>query len=136
LRFSGLILENVLMGFLSSSCRETAKNVIQKNIEGEKRQENGFVFLICFGKKFSTWTSAKNILVVFFELPLLRNPKKNRTKKKKKGTHLPHSAAISQIYAASSLSFSFQLSAFFSSAPLGPWPWRARARLPPFLLYL
>jgi hypothetical protein len=40
-RFSGLILENVLMVFLGSSCRETAKNAIKK-IRWEKTTEKGF----------------------------------------------------------------------------------------------
>jgi hypothetical protein len=29
--FSGLVLENIVMVFLGSSCRETAKNAIKKN---------------------------------------------------------------------------------------------------------
>jgi hypothetical protein len=45
LRFSGLILENILMVFLGSSCRETA------------------------GKKFLTWTSPKKQFVVFLNSP-------------------------------------------------------------------
>jgi hypothetical protein len=35
LRFSGLILENIFMGFLGSSCRETAKNAIKNFLMGK-----------------------------------------------------------------------------------------------------
>jgi hypothetical protein len=78
LRFSGLILENILMAFLGSSCmscRETVKNAIKK-IDGKIRQENSFFSLNFFGQKFLTWTYPKGFLGVF-ELPLLRNAEKH-----------------------------------------------------------
>jgi hypothetical protein len=65
--FSGLILENILMVFLGSSCRETAKNAIKKNSMG--KDEKNFrpkVFDIDF---FGV-----------FELPLLRNAQKRHKK--------------------------------------------------------
>jgi hypothetical protein len=76
LRFSGLVLENVFMVFLGSSCRETAKNAIKK-IDGKRRQEKCFFF--------STF-SAKKFFVVFlnFELPLLRNAQKRHKTKSQK----------------------------------------------------
>jgi hypothetical protein len=40
LRFFGLILENILGVFLSSLCRETAKNAIKK-IEGKNAIKSG-----------------------------------------------------------------------------------------------
>jgi hypothetical protein len=52
LRFSGLILENIFMVFLSSSCRETAKNAINKNFDGERRKD--FFPLNFFGQTFLT----------------------------------------------------------------------------------
>jgi hypothetical protein len=67
-RFSGLKLENILMVFLGSSCKETAKNTTKKN-EGKRRQEKRFsqkVFDMDFPKKvfngvlylcFPTYTS-------------------------------------------------------------------------------
>jgi hypothetical protein len=43
LKFSGLILENICVVFLGSSCRETAKNAIKKNqwekTKGKKRKK-------------------------------------------------------------------------------------------------
>jgi hypothetical protein len=49
LRLSGLILEEKIIVFLSSPCRETAKNAI-KIIAGKKRQQKSFVSNL-FGKK-------------------------------------------------------------------------------------
>jgi hypothetical protein len=49
LRFSCPILGNILMVFLSSSCRETGKNVIKK-IEG--KNEGIFFPLSCLAKGF------------------------------------------------------------------------------------
>jgi hypothetical protein len=51
LRFSGLILENIFMVFLGSSCRETAKNATKK-IDGERRQEKMFFFSTFSAKSF------------------------------------------------------------------------------------
>jgi hypothetical protein len=53
LRFSGLILENIFMVFLGSSCRETAKNAIKKN-RWEKTKGKKLFFLNFFGQKFLT----------------------------------------------------------------------------------
>jgi hypothetical protein len=69
LRFSGLILENIFMVFLSSSCRDTAKKR-DKKIEGGKRQENSFY--VFFVKSF--WHGfPPNFSNGVFELALLRN---------------------------------------------------------------
>jgi hypothetical protein len=51
LRFSGLILENIFMVFLGSSCRETAKNAIKKNSMGKDERKKVF---------FSSTFSAKS----------------------------------------------------------------------------
>jgi hypothetical protein len=58
-RFSGHFFQtqNIFMVFLSSSCRETAKNATNKT-EGKKSQD--FVPLNFFGKKFLTWTTPKS----------------------------------------------------------------------------
>jgi hypothetical protein len=48
LRFSGLILENIFMVFLGSSCRETAKNAIKKS-----RWENTTGKKVFFSQLFS-----------------------------------------------------------------------------------
>jgi hypothetical protein len=63
LRFLGLILENIFMVFLGSSCRETANSAI-KQIDG-KRREGGKKILNFFGQKLLTWTSPKKCLWCF-----------------------------------------------------------------------
>jgi hypothetical protein len=40
LRFSGLILENIFMVFLGSSCGETAKNAIKKSMGKDERKKD------------------------------------------------------------------------------------------------
>jgi hypothetical protein len=89
LRFSGLILENILMVFLGSSCRETAKNAI-KNFRWEKTKGKKFFFPQLFRPKvFDIGFPQKGFYGVF-ELPLLRNAqKRHKKKKKKKRRYLP-----------------------------------------------
>jgi hypothetical protein len=48
-RFSGLILENIPMVFLGSSCRETAKNAIKKSMGKDNRKK--VFFLSTFSAK-------------------------------------------------------------------------------------
>jgi hypothetical protein len=111
LRFSGLILENVFMVFLSSSCRETAKNAIKK-IDGKIRQEKSF-FSQLFRPEAFDMNFPQKVFCGVFDLPLLRNAQKRHKKNlKKKIRHLPHLVAICRIYVAFNL--------FFSLAPLGP----------------
>jgi hypothetical protein len=85
LRFSGLISENILMVFLGSSCRETAKNAI-KTIEGKRRQETSFFSLNYFRPKAFDMKFPQKVVYGVFELPLLRNAQKchKRNLKKKK----------------------------------------------------
>jgi hypothetical protein len=70
LRFFGLILENISVVFLGSSCRETAKNAIKK-IGGKMENTTGknIFFLNFFGQKLLTWTSPKRFLLVFLNSP-------------------------------------------------------------------
>jgi hypothetical protein len=68
LKFSGLVLRNIFVVFLSSSRRETAKHVIKKT-EEKKRQETLFFPLNFFGKRFLTWTPPQELLVVFLKSP-------------------------------------------------------------------
>jgi hypothetical protein len=51
-RFSGLIIENIFMVFLGSSCRETAKNAIKKKIDRKRRKEKSFFFSAFSAKSF------------------------------------------------------------------------------------
>jgi hypothetical protein len=60
LRFSGLILENIFVVFLSPSCRQTAKNAIKKIEEKNEKKNLNF-----FGQKFLTRTFPKSFLVFF-----------------------------------------------------------------------
>jgi hypothetical protein len=62
LRFFYLILENICVVFLSSSCRETVKNAIKK-IKGEKRQEKSFFSLNFFAKKNRHGLPPKSFMV-------------------------------------------------------------------------
>jgi hypothetical protein len=78
LRFSGLVLENICMVFLSSSCRETAKRRDKTN-----RSRKKVFFLNFFGKTFLHGLPPKSACGVF-ELALLRNAKKKAYKKLKK----------------------------------------------------
>jgi hypothetical protein len=84
LLFLGLIfLGKKIWCFLGSSCRETAKNAINKTMGKDDR---GKVF---FSQPFSAksfWhgLSPKSFYGVF-ELPLLRNAQKNAIKNLKKG---------------------------------------------------
>jgi hypothetical protein len=82
-------LEKMFMVFLSSSCRETAKNAI-KQIEGKKTQEKSFISLNCFVKVFDMEFS--HFLCGVFELPLLRTVQKHHKKsrgERNKERHLP-----------------------------------------------
>jgi hypothetical protein len=54
LRFLGVILENIVMEFLSSSCRETAKNATKKNSKGKNDTKKVF-FCQLFRQIFKTW---------------------------------------------------------------------------------
>jgi hypothetical protein len=65
LRFLGLILENIVMVFLSSSCRETGKNGIKKSKRKNDRKQ--VFFLNFFGKKFLTFP--KKFFMVFLNSP-------------------------------------------------------------------
>jgi hypothetical protein len=69
LRFSGLILENISVVFLGSSCRETAKNAIKK-LDGEMRQEKAFSPLTSqlFRPKVVDTDFPKKVLGGVFEL--------------------------------------------------------------------
>jgi hypothetical protein len=102
LRFSGLILENILMVFLGSSCRETAKNAI-KIISMGKDERKKVVFSQLFRPKVFVIDFPQKVFYGVFELPLLRNAKNaikklKKLKKKQKGTYLPDLLAICQIY--------------------------------------
>jgi hypothetical protein len=79
LRFSGLILENSFMVFLSSSCRETAKNAIKES-DGKKRKEKSFFSQLFRPKAFAMLDFPQKVFAGVFELPLLRNAQ-NATKK-------------------------------------------------------
>jgi hypothetical protein len=88
LRFFGLILENIFMVFLGSSCRETAKNAIKKN-RWEKTKGKKF-FFSTFSAKVFDMDFPQKVFYGVFELPLLRNAQKRHKKnwKKKGGTYL------------------------------------------------
>jgi hypothetical protein len=75
LRFSGLILENIFMVFLGSSCRETAKNAIKK-VDGKRRQEFFFLNFFGFRPKVFDMDFPQKVFYGVFELPLLRNAQK------------------------------------------------------------
>jgi hypothetical protein len=115
LRFSGLILENIFMVFLGSSCRETAKNAIKIISMGkdERKKKNSQLFR----PKVFDIDFPQKVFFGFFELPLLRNAQKRHKKiskkKNQKGTYLPDLLAICQIYDIPPFHF------LFSSAPLG-----------------
>jgi hypothetical protein len=64
LRFSSRILENVFMVFLGFSCRETAKNAIEKNRRG-KTTGNVFLFSTFLAKSFWHGFSPKVFFGVF-----------------------------------------------------------------------
>jgi hypothetical protein len=92
LRFSGLILENIVMVFLGSSCRETAKNAIKK-IRWEKTKGKMFFFSQLFRPKVFYIDFPKKVFYGVFELPLLRNAQKHhkksqKLKKKQKDSYL------------------------------------------------
>jgi hypothetical protein len=75
LRFSGLILENMLMVFLGSSCRETVEKAIKKK-DGKTRQEKSFLFSQLFRPKVFDMDFLQKVFFGVFELPLLRNAQK------------------------------------------------------------
>jgi hypothetical protein len=79
LRFSGLVLENIFMVFLGSSCRETAKNAI-KEIDGKRRQEKSF-FSQLFRPKVFDMDFPQKVFCGVFELPLLRKAQKRHGKR-------------------------------------------------------
>ena len=80
LRFSGLILENIFMVFLGSSCRETAKNAIKKKSMG-KDDRKKFFFSQLFRPKVFDMDFPQKVFYGVFELPLLRNAQKRHKKK-------------------------------------------------------
>jgi hypothetical protein len=100
LRFSGLILENIFMVFLGSSCRETAKNAIK--IISMGKDERIFFFPQLFRPKVFEIDSPQKVFYGVFELPLLRNAQKRHKKikkiKKKPERYPPDLLAICQIY--------------------------------------
>jgi hypothetical protein len=75
LRFSGLILENIFMVFLSSSCRETAKNAIKQKSMGKDDRKKVF-FSQLFRAKVFDMDFPQKVFCGVFELPLLRNTQK------------------------------------------------------------
>jgi hypothetical protein len=81
LRFSGLILENIFMVFLGSSCRETAKNAIKKN-RWENTTGKRFFFSTFSAKKVFDMDFPQKVFSSVFELPLLRNAQKRHGKRR------------------------------------------------------
>jgi hypothetical protein len=87
LLFLGLDLENIFMAFLSSSCRETAKNAIKKSQGGtagkffvfSKMWVKNFVFSFFLANLFRHGLPQKSFNGVF-ELSLSRNAQKRHTK--------------------------------------------------------
>jgi hypothetical protein len=77
LRFSGLILENIFMVFLGSSCiyRETAKHAITKISMGKDERKKVF-FSQLFRPKVFDINFPQKVFNGVFELPLLRNAQK------------------------------------------------------------
>ena len=96
LRFSSRVLENVFMVFLGSSCRETAKNAIEKN-RREKTTGNVFLFSTFLAKRFwhGVYPKGKSFFWCFLN-PLVEK----RTNNIYKSTMGPHLVAICQIYVA------------------------------------
>jgi hypothetical protein len=78
LRFSGLVLENVFVVFLGSSCRETAKNAIKKSMGKDDRKKVFFSQL--FRPKAFDMDFPQKVFCGVFELPLLRNAQKRHKK--------------------------------------------------------
>jgi hypothetical protein len=74
LGFSGLILGNIFMVFLGSSCRETAKNAIKQISMG--KDERIFLFSQLFRPKVFDIDFPQKVFYGVFELPLLRNAQK------------------------------------------------------------
>jgi hypothetical protein len=79
LRFSGLILENIFMVFLGSSCIETAKNAIKQNSMGKDERKKVF-FSQLFRPKVFDIDFPQKVFSGVFELPLLRNAQKRHNK--------------------------------------------------------
>jgi hypothetical protein len=79
LRFSGLILENIFIVFLGSSCRETAKNAIKKKSMGKDDRKKVF-FSQLFRPKVFHMNFPQKVFYGVFELPLLRNAQKRHKK--------------------------------------------------------
>jgi hypothetical protein len=77
LRFFGLILENIVMAVLGSSCRETAKHAIKKN-RWEKKTGIFVCFLSSqlFRPKVFDMDFPQKVFCGVFELRLLRNAQK------------------------------------------------------------
>jgi hypothetical protein len=71
---TGLILKNVFVVFLGSSCRETAKNAINK-YRWEKTTGKMFFFLNFFRPKVFDMYFPKKVFYGVFELPLLKRTK-------------------------------------------------------------
>jgi hypothetical protein len=78
LRFSGLILENICMVFLGSSCRETAKNAIKKTMGTDERKKV-FFSLNFFGQNVFDMDFPQKDLCGVFELPLPLVEKRTKT---------------------------------------------------------
>jgi hypothetical protein len=78
LRFSGLILGNIFMVFLGSSCRETAKNAIKNSMGKDERKKVFFSQL--FRPKVFDIDFPQKVFYGVFELPLLRNAQKRHNK--------------------------------------------------------
>jgi hypothetical protein len=69
LRFSGLILENILMFFLGLIMQRNSQKR-DKKIEGERRQEKSFFLSQLFRPKaFDIWTSPKKFFMLFLNPP-------------------------------------------------------------------
>jgi hypothetical protein len=65
MRFSGHVLGNIFVVFLSSACRETAKHVIKKS---KGANDRGKFFLSTFLAKKITWIIPKSFMV-FLNFP-------------------------------------------------------------------
>jgi hypothetical protein len=82
LRFSGLILENIFMVFLGSSCREreTAKNAIKKNSMGKDERKKVFFSQLFRPKVFDIDFPQKVFNGVFNAIKKITKIKKNNRK--------------------------------------------------------
>jgi hypothetical protein len=111
LRFSGLILENIFIVFLGSSCEKRPKTRFKKKTKGKDDRKKVF-FSQLFRPKVFDMDFPKKVLNGVFELPLLRNAQKRHKKthththththktqpKKEGGAVVPHLVFISARY--------------------------------------